>query len=74
VSESFQEVRVDDLRIGSPGFVDSLFGETKDGSKKRPRRKHDAPEEEPEDVVALHSSEDEEEPPPEYLPSGAEKI
>jgi hypothetical protein len=44
---------MDDMRIGSLGFVASLFGQTKDGSKKRSRQRHVEPQEEPTDQVTL---------------------
>jgi hypothetical protein len=47
---------MDELRIGSLGDIDSLAGQTRDGSKKRPKHTHVEPEEEPIDEVILHSS------------------
>jgi hypothetical protein len=65
---------VDDLRIGSLGSIDALFGETKDGSKKRSKQKHHEAEEAPEDVVTLHSDGEDEDSPSGYLPAGTEKL
>jgi hypothetical protein len=46
---------MDELRIGSLGSFDSLAGQTKDGSKKRPRQPRVEPEDEPVDQVVLSS-------------------
>jgi hypothetical protein len=65
---------MDELRIGSPGNIDSLAGQTRDGAKKRPRQKHVEPEEEPMDEVILHSAgEAEDEQPLGYQPTSSDE-
>jgi hypothetical protein len=59
---------MDEFRIGSLGFGDSPFGQTKEGSKKRSKQNHVEPQEEPEDQVMLSSPGDTAEPPLGYLP------
>jgi hypothetical protein len=62
---------MDDLRIGSLGLVDSFYGQTKEGSKKRSRQKYADPQaaqEELADQVTLSSAGEPEEPPAGYFP------
>jgi hypothetical protein len=60
---------MDDLRIGHIDAVDSQTPLTKDGSKKRSRQRHAAPEEEPIDQVTLSSASQTEEQLIGYFPA-----
>jgi hypothetical protein len=64
---------MDDFRIDTTGFDDSLYGQSQDGSKKRSRQRHVEPEEEPTDQVTLSSAGDTEEPPSGYLPNSSDE-
>jgi hypothetical protein len=52
---------MEELRIGSLGFDDSLGDQTKDGSKKRSKPRHFEAQEELTDQVSLSSAGDTEE-------------
>jgi len=62
-----------DFRIGPVGAVDSFSGQTKDGSKKRPRQGHVEPQEEPTDQVTLSSGSEAEEEPSGYIPASSDE-
>jgi hypothetical protein len=62
-----------DLRIDSIGLPDSRFGQSKDGSKKRPRAIPVASLEEPIDQVTLSSGEEADAEPPGYAPAPADE-
>jgi len=64
---------MDDFRIDSLGFDESLYGQTQDGSKKRPKQRHVEPEEELTDQVTLSSGGDTEEQPSGYLPASSDE-
>jgi hypothetical protein len=64
---------MDDFRIDSLGFGDSLSGQTQDGSKKRSKQRHVEPEEELADQVTLSSASDTEEQPSGYLPATSDE-
>jgi|HubBroStandDraft_1064217.scaffolds.fasta_scaffold920751_2 hypothetical protein len=62
---------MDDFRIDSLGFDDSLYEQREDGSKQRSKRRNLKPEEEPADEVVLSSGGDSEEPPSGYVPNSS---
>jgi hypothetical protein len=59
---------MDDIRIGSLGFVDLPSDKTKGDPKKRSKPKHVESHEESTDQVTLHSTDESEELPPGYAP------
>jgi hypothetical protein len=64
---------MDDLRIGSPGFADWDSGQTKDGSKKRARKRQVEPPEELTDRVTLSSAGETEDQPSGYFPASSDR-
>ena len=62
---------MDDFRIDSLGFDDSLYEQREDGSKQRSKRKHLKPQAEPTDEVVLSSGGGGEEQPSGYLPNSS---
>jgi hypothetical protein len=64
---------MDDFRIDSLGFRDSPFGQTQDGSKRRPKQGQGEPEEEATDQVTLSSADDSEEQASGYFPASSDE-
>jgi len=62
---------MDDFRIDSPAFDDSLYRQRQDESRKRSKPRRVEPQDEPTDEVTLSSGGDKEEQPLGYLPSSS---